>query len=215
MPHCIQGVTNPCGKAGLTYPGAPSGLSRTSGGSEHIARSAICFQTWFEIYAIPCSIVWYFDILVIYTQGFHRVRFVDTPMYYIAAIFVKYCYTTGSWWFTVTPGFIQSVCLMSPSLSNFRSKGKFLKSRSSKNVVNSLQLLSKRCYFPHMDRVIVGDFIWKIPVAKVFQDPRMRECTCRLRFFFLFFFFFFFSDHATDHTISRAVAMNWKKSSGR
>ena len=69
---------------------------------------------------------------------------------------------------TVSPGFIY--CLMFPSLSNFRSKGKFLKSRSGKNVVNSLQLLSKRWYFPHMDRAIVGDFIWKIPVVKVFHD---------------------------------------------
>ena len=33
----------------------------------------------------------------------------DIPMFYIAAIFVEYCYTTDSWMFTVTPGFIQSV----------------------------------------------------------------------------------------------------------
>ena len=126
-------------------------------------------------------------------------------MFYKAAIFVKYCSTTGSWcsaYFEVKNRFsiltwvacgsiprrslfltyhsLYWLYLLSlfPSLSNFRSKGKFLKSCSGKNVVISLQLLSKRWYFPHMDRAIVAYFIWKIPVAKLFQDPK---CSCRLR----------------------------------
>ena len=101
-----------------------------------------------------------------------------TPMFYIAAIFVKYSYTTGSWLFTITPGFIQSVSLMSPSLSNFRREGKILKSRSRKNVVNSLQLLSKRWYFPHMDRAIVGDCIWNFFFEWLRDWSYNKQCGC-------------------------------------
>ena len=43
---------------------------------------------------------WRFDISVIYPQGFHKSQICyDPPILYIAAIFVKYCYTSGSWLF--------------------------------------------------------------------------------------------------------------------
>ena len=41
----------------------------------------------------------YFDISVTYPQGFQICY--NNPMFYVAAIFVKYCYTTGSWLFWV------------------------------------------------------------------------------------------------------------------
>ena len=41
---------------------------------------------------------WHFDISVIYPKDFSQICY-NTPIRYIAAIFVKYCYTTGSWLF--------------------------------------------------------------------------------------------------------------------
>ena len=41
--------------------------------------------------------LWYFGTSVTYPPWFRRVKLVVIPTFYIAAIFVKYCYTTGSW----------------------------------------------------------------------------------------------------------------------
>ena len=53
-------------------------------------------SVWHEMKGIWID-TWYFDISVTYPQGFHKCY--NTPMFYVAAIFVKYCYTTDSWLF--------------------------------------------------------------------------------------------------------------------
>ena len=75
-----------CGmqQASLTNAGAPLGLSRTSGGLEQIAIDAICFWTLNVMSMLHIAALWYFDISVIYPQGFHKSHiYYNTPMFYI------------------------------------------------------------------------------------------------------------------------------------
>ena len=63
-----------------------------AGGPEQAAKYAICFWTQKVIYSNPCSTHPHCDILT------YQICY-NTPICYIAAIFVRYGYTTGSWLF--------------------------------------------------------------------------------------------------------------------
>ena len=74
----------------------------------------------------PSYRVWF----VTYPQGFHRFKFFyNIPMFYIAAIFEKYCYTNGSWLF-----WLMSQCTLFGMLT---ARGKWLWNRT---IINTLRL---------------------------------------------------------------------------
>ena len=56
-------------------------------------------KTQYILIHAPYTRTVFFDILVTYTKDFIESNLLFTPMFYIAAIFVKCCYTTSSWLF--------------------------------------------------------------------------------------------------------------------
>ena len=75
----------------------------------------------------------HFDIPVIYhPQRFHRVKFLMISPFYIATIFVKYCYTNGSWLFYLLTNIRFSGC--SPLGGNLIVKQDYLRNLNYKQL---------------------------------------------------------------------------------
>ena len=83
--------------------GRPEAACHEPAGSyDKTTRTAICFEhkTQYLLIRAPyIPALWYFGTSVTYPPWFRWVKLVviPPPMFYIAATFVKYCYTTGSW----------------------------------------------------------------------------------------------------------------------
>ena len=76
------------------------GLSRTSGSYDKTTQTAICFEhkTQYLLIRAPYThIVVFWHISNIPPMISQSQISCNTPTFYIATIFVKYCYTTGSW----------------------------------------------------------------------------------------------------------------------
>ena len=70
------------------------------GSYDKATRTAICFEhktQYILIRAPDTRIVVFWDISNIPTMISQNQISSDTPMFYIATIFVKYCYTSGRW----------------------------------------------------------------------------------------------------------------------
>ena len=85
-----------CGNRRVSQMRAPLAACREPAGSYN-GLPYMCYKFFFFYIKRYVPALWHFDISVICPHRFRSQIYHNTPMFYIAAIFVKYCYTTASW----------------------------------------------------------------------------------------------------------------------